>query len=105
FEREFGADDRPKRAIVESSVDRCMDVGRFGFGNRPEGEGANGGAARHKITRRDGYVPAAADDDDAAVLGKKFEIGSEIDVGEHFENDVDALPRRGFEDLVLVVGL
>ena len=41
LERKLGTDDRAEGAVVESGVDRGMNVGRLGFGDGPEGEGAD----------------------------------------------------------------
>src|SRR5262249_54057946 len=104
-QRDFFADDGPQSAIFEACTNAGVNFGALSIRDRPESKSSNGSATEHQVPRVDGHFAAAADDDDAAERTQQLEVVTEIHIGKHFQDDIDALPAGGFEHLVLVASL
>ena len=50
--------------------------------------------SRHRLARIDFHAPTVTDHHDASVRSENVEVAIEVDVGEHLQDDVDALSAR-----------
>ena len=105
FQREFLGNDRTQRPIFEARSDRGVNFGALGFGGGPESKSANGGTPSHELAWINGDFTAIADDNGTPARGKQLQVGGEVDVGEHFENHVDATAAGIFQNFFGVLRL
>ena len=103
-ERRFLADHGAQGTVFEACKNPSMDVRLFLRSDTLEHQRANRGAATHQFTRIDGNFAATADDDHATVVGQKFRVVGEVNVGEHFQNDVHSAATSCSQNLFLISG-
>src|SRR5438552_13039321 len=80
-----------------------MNFGKLRLVARPEDQAENRGFASHRIPRIDFDSAAIPDHHNASALGKHSEVLREVDVREHFSNEVYSAPIGDCHDLFFIV--
>ena len=89
---QLAGDDGVQDAVFQSGPQGAVDGVFLLFGNVEEQHAADFGVALHGFAGINFDFAAVADDDDAAIHGEDGKVLGQIHVGQHFENDVGAMP-------------
>ena len=84
--------DRVQRAAAQAGADGRVDRREVRGAHVEQRHPGDRGVASHRLSRVDLHPSAIADDHHATVARQQPEILIEVDVGSHFQDDVDTLP-------------
>src|SRR5690606_803625 len=98
-ERQLASYRGAQRAALERRAEPGVNLAVLVRGRRPQRRPQNRQLLAHRLARVDLDAAAVADDDDASLRGEQREVAIEVAVREHLEDDVDAPPAGGVDDL------